>query len=96
MAGEFVGRLLAVAHGKRVVQIQIGRFLHQANQFRNWNLGKNLARARREPHVTAEQAGVGLADSGQRLAGDEMHDGILIEAGVRLAPAQNGQIQHNQ
>ena len=85
------GRLLAVAHRQRGVQIQIGGLLHHPDQLADRNLGQHVAGALRVAHVAAEQAGVGLADLGQRLAGDEMDDVVLLEARVRLAPAQNRQ-----
>jgi hypothetical protein len=96
LAGEIVGRLFSITHMESSVQIQVGRLFHHVDQLGNRNGRKDFPGSMREPHVTAEQASVGLAHFGKRLASDEMRDGVLFEARIWLAPTQYRKIQHAQ
>ena len=87
LAREIVRCLFAVSQRKRRVQVKIRRLFHHPDQFGYRNLRQHLPGARCQPHVTAQQTGVGLADFRQRLSGEEMLHVIGFETGVGLAPS---------
>ena len=94
LAGEVRGRLLAVTHRERGVFVKCARLLHHLDQLANRHLPEHVASAVRLLHVLGQQAGVGLADLRERFAGDEVDDLVKLEALVRLAPAENGNLDH--
>ena len=59
----------------------------------NRNLPQDVAGLLSRPHVAADDAAVGLADLGDRLAGDEVLDLIDFERLIRLAPAEGGDFE---
>ena len=90
LVGEVLRRLLTVAHGQCVIQVEVRGHFHHADQLRDRDLGEDLASPPGFSHIAADQAGIGSAHPGQCFAGNEMHDGILLEARVRAAPSQDG------
>jgi hypothetical protein len=92
LAGEFLRRLLAVAHRQRGVEIEVGRLLDPFDQVVAGDRPQHLARPLAEPHVALEQARVGLRDLGDRLAGDEVRHRVGFERFVGFAPTQDGKV----
>ena len=90
LAGEVLRRLLTVAHGQCVIQVEVRGNFHHADQFRDRDIGEDLASPLGLSHIATDQAGIGSAHPSQRFASNEMLDGILIEARVRAAPSQDG------
>ena len=85
-----VARLRAVAERQFGVDEQIRRPLDARDQFGGGNVAQHVARPIAVPHVAADDAGARLAHLRHRLAGEEVHDPIGLEALVRLAPAEGG------
>ena len=56
------------------------------------NLAQLLRELRRAGHVSRDLATGDLAEPGDRLAGDVVRQGGLVEAGVRLAEAEGGNL----
>ena len=88
------GDCCAVAQRQRGVQIQLAGLLHPLDQFVAGNFAQRVAGLAGLAHVALQQAAVGLADLGDRLAGDEVHDLVDFQRLVRLAPAQNRNVEH--
>ena len=57
---------------------------------------QHVAGALRLAHVALNQPAVGAADARDRLAGREVDDLVDLDARVRLAPAEHGNVQHAQ
>ena len=75
--------------GSVAFEIQLAGLLDPLDQLVAGNLAQHVARPLRLAHVALQQAAVGLADLGDRLAGDEVHDLVDFQRVVRLAPAQD-------
>ena len=92
---ELVGRLAAVAQGQLRGREQLGRLLHPREQIGDRHLAQRGAGARRLAQVARDDAGVGLAHLGHRLAGVEVHHLVDVEAPVGLAPPERGEVNHD-
>ena len=62
-------------------------FFDHLQQVADGDLAEHVAGALGVAHVALDQAGVGPADLGQRLAGGEVDDLVDLQALVRFAPA---------
>ena len=92
---EILRALAAVTHGERAFQVQVGRFLEPIDQIFARELPQGVAGLLGFAHVALHEPAVGLIDLRQRLAGDEVHDFIAVHGLVRLAPTQNGKMNHS-
>src|SRR5439155_9384110 len=74
---------------------QLAGLLHDFDEIAARDFAQHIAGALGFLDVLGEQAGIRLADLGQRFTSDKMNDVIDFEARVRLAPAQNRNVYHN-
>ena len=86
---------MAVAQGKRGVFVKLARFLHDGHKLTDGDLAKHVAGALRFLHVPGQQTGVGLAHLRERFTGNKVDHLVEFEALVRLAPAEDGNLDHN-
>ena len=93
---EFVRRLRAVTNRQGRVHVQLASLARPADQFVDRDVTQHLACARRLAHVALNQPAVRTAHVRNRLAGREVHNRIDDHARVRLAPAEDGKVKHNQ
>ena len=93
-AGELIGRLRAVAEGQFGGGIKVAGLLHHLHQVGDGNLAEHVAGALGEAHVAFDQCRVGPADLGEDFAGDEVNDLVGLEALVRFAPTEHGDVKH--
>ena len=80
--------------GSVALDVELAGLADHRDQLVDRDLAQHVARARRLAHVALDQAAVGAADLGDRLAGREVHDLVDLQARVRLAPAENGDGKH--
>ena len=76
---ELVGSLLAVTDGQGALGIEVRRSLEAINQLSARNVSQNLACQRSLTHVTLDDATIGLADGGNRLAGTKVDDFVAFQ-----------------
>ena len=95
-ARELVGRLRAVAERQLGLGVEFAGLLHHLQQVRDRDLAQHVAGPLGVAHVALDQPAVGPADLGQHLAGGEVDDLVGLEALVRLAPAQDGDVDHGE
>src|SRR2546429_4458769 len=86
---------MAVTHGKRGVFVKLARFLHDGHELRDGDLAKHVAGALRFLHVPGQQTGVRLAHLRERFTGDKVDHLVEFETLIRLAPAEDGNLDHN-
>ena len=90
LAGELVGRLLAVADRQGAVKIQLAGFFDPLDQFFAVNFAQGLAGDAGLAHVALQQPAVGLADFGDRLAGHEVDDRVHFSESYGLPQRRIG------
>ena len=73
--------------------VQLAGLLDHLEQVRDRDLAQHVAGPLGVPHVALDQAAVGPADLGDRLAGGEVNDLVDFQRLVRLAPAEDGDFQ---
>ena len=94
LAGKFFGRLLSVTQRQSAVQIQLAGLFHLLDQFLAGEFAQRFAGLLRLAQVALEQAAVGLAHFGDRLAGHEVNDLVDFQGLVRFAPSQHRNVEH--
>ena len=80
--------------GSSAFGVELAGLLHACEQVVDRDLAQHVARGLRVAHVALDQAAVGPADLGQHLAGREVDDLVHFQALVRLAPAEDGNVDH--
>src|SRR5262249_41259157 len=93
-AHELLGRLGAVSQGQLGLGVEVGRLLHHLQQLARGDVAQDLAGPAGVAHVALDEAGVGPADLGAHLGADEVDDLVHVEALVGLAPAEDGDVDH--
>ena len=94
LADEILRRLHAVAHRQRPVFVQVGGLTHTLDQVVAGDLPQDVAGLLGPAHVPLDDTSVGLADPGDRLAGEEMLDLVHFQRLVGLAPAEDRNREH--
>ena len=94
LADEILRRLRAVAHRQRPGLVQVGGLTHALDQIVAGDLTEEVAGLLGPPQVPLDDASVGLADPGHRLAGQEVFDLVDFQGLVGHAPAQDRNLEH--
>ena len=92
--GELVGILRTITHRERRRHVELAGIGDARDELVGWNVAKYLACASGLPHIALHEAAVSAADLRDGLARREVHHVIDVDAGIRLAPAEYGNLQH--
>src|SRR5262249_16484832 len=95
-ASELIGRLGAVAQGQLGLGVEFAGLFDLLHEVLDGDLAEDVAGALGVAHVLAEHGGHGAAPLGDGLAGVEVDDLVRLAALVGLAPAEDGDVDHER
>ena len=94
MRANWSGVCVPSPSGSSALAYRSPAFFIICEQLLDGDLAQHVAGPLGVAHVALDQAAVGPADLGEHLAGGEVDDLVDLEALVRLAPAEDGDVDH--